>query len=163
MISFCRKGSLTVSRVLAGSPKKIFGAWTEPAILQKWWGPKDFSCPYCKIDLRPGGEYLLCVQSPAGEQYWSSGIYRDIQQNKRIVVTDSFSDRHGNIRTAGSVGLPLSWPSTLLITVEFRAVGAKTNLLLLHEGIPFEMLSSCEEGWNESLDKLERILDIDIN
>ncbi len=31
--------------------------WTDPKHVVRWWGPKDFTAPFCKIDLKPGGDF----------------------------------------------------------------------------------------------------------
>jgi uncharacterized protein YndB with AHSA1/START domain len=73
---------------------------------------------------------------------------------KKLVITDSFSDSKGNITSASEHGLPGEWPRELLITYELEEADGATKLKLTHEGIPEEMHDECVKGWNESLDKL---------
>jgi uncharacterized protein YndB with AHSA1/START domain len=146
--------ALVIVRSFNASKEQLFESWTDPEKVMKWWGPKGFTAPVCKIDLRVGGEYLFCTRSPEGQDFWSKGVYQEISVPHRIVATDSFSDAHGNIISASSVGLPGGWPSTLLITLHFDDDAGKTKLTLLHEGLPIEMLESCESAWNEYFDKL---------
>ena len=145
---------LTIHRQFNATAESVFTALTDPKKVMKWWGPKGFTCPMCRIDLRVGGEYLVCMRSPKGEDYWSKGVYLEIRNNERIVVSDSFSDEHGNIRTASSVGLPGSWPSTLTISVDLHFQDGETSLILIHEGLPLQLVESCRAGWNEMLDRL---------
>jgi len=44
----------------------VWKAWTEPARVMRWWGPKGFISPACDIDLRVGGKYLYCERGPDG-------------------------------------------------------------------------------------------------
>ncbi|MGC1359923.1 MAG: SRPBCC domain-containing protein, partial [Silvibacterium sp.] len=30
----------------------VFAAWTDPERLARWWGPKMFSNPVCRVDAR---------------------------------------------------------------------------------------------------------------
>src|SRR5919204_652300 len=62
-----------------------------------WWGPKDYTCPFCEMDLRVGGKYLNCMRSPKGRDYWSTGVFREILLMERLVFTDSFADEQGNV------------------------------------------------------------------
>jgi len=50
---------LTVRRVVAAPPTKLFEAWTTPALLRSWWGPKpkDVCCIKADVDHRIGGAY----------------------------------------------------------------------------------------------------------
>jgi uncharacterized protein YndB with AHSA1/START domain len=149
---------LKITKVFNACPARVFDAWTNPLQLVQWLGPEGFTSPVCRVDLRVGGEYHYCVRSAEGVDYWSKGIFLQIDPGRKLVVADSFSDSYGNIRPASSVGLPPGWPSTLLITVVFHNKGEATSLSLLHENLPQEMLASCRAGWNESFIKLAKIL-----
>ena len=146
---------LIISRTFAAPREKIWQAWTEPEHLQRWWGPKDFTAPVCKIDLRVGGTYLNCMRSPEGQDYWSTGTYREIVAPTRLVCTDSFADENGNVVPASHYNMSGDWPLALQITVTFEEQGGKTLLTLRHDGLPAgEMRTMCAAGWNESFDKL---------
>ena len=45
------------------SPEEVFDAWTNPAVLKRWWAPQPtWTSPGCEIDLRVGGRYVLRMQ-----------------------------------------------------------------------------------------------------
>jgi len=137
----------------------VWKAWTEPEQLMRWWGPKGFISPACAIDLRVGGRYLFCMRSPEGQDFWSTGTYRDIVVPERIVCSDSFADEHGNVVPATHYGMSPYFPLELQVTVTLVEYAGKTRMTLRHEGIPpGEMRELCEAGWNESFDKLAEIL-----
>ncbi len=50
---------LVITRVFDAPRALVFKAWTEPERLMRWWGPKGFTTPFCKVDLRPGGVLSL--------------------------------------------------------------------------------------------------------
>jgi uncharacterized protein YndB with AHSA1/START domain len=150
IISIHRKFDLPVDTV--------WKAWSEPASCKKWWGPKDFTCPHCSIDFKVGGKYLSCMQAPDGKQFWSTGVYKEIIPQRKIVFTDNFADSKGNIKSASDLNMPGDWPQELSITVTLEEVAGKTDLSLQHVGIPEEMYDECIQGWQESFDKLERNL-----
>jgi hypothetical protein len=50
------------------------------------------------------------------------------------------------------------WSKELKITIDLQDQNGKTELTLTHEGLPIEMYDECIDGWNESLDKLEKNL-----
>lgn len=146
---------LVITRILAAPRELVWKAWTEPERLIRWWGPKDFTAPYCKIDLRVGGAYLFCMRAPDGKDYWSTGRYRDLVAPGRLVCTDSFADADGKVVPASYYGMGDDWPKELLIMVTFEAEANGTRLTLRHVGIPTgEMRELCATGWNESFDKL---------
>ena len=88
------KDALTIIRVFDAPRGLVWEAWTEPENVKLWWGPKDFTSPVNKIDLRVGGKYLSCMRSPDGKDYWSTGVYREIT-GARAARLDRFICRPG--------------------------------------------------------------------
>ncbi|MHC1754138.1 MAG: SRPBCC domain-containing protein [Methanosarcina sp.] len=151
---------LVITRIFDAPRELVWKAWTDPERVKRWWGPKDFTSPVSKIDLRVGGSYLNCMRSPEGEDYWSAGVYREIVEPERIVYTDSFSDAEGNLVPASHYGMSGDWPLELLVTVTFEEYEGKTRLTLRHVGIPAgENRDMAKAGWNESFDKLAEYLE----
>ena len=149
------KDELTITRIFDAPREKVWKAWTAPEEVKKWWGPKNFTAPVSKIDLRVGGKYLSCMRGPDGKDYWSTGVYRELVPMERIVVTDSFADEKGNVVPASHYGMTGDFPLELLVTVTFEQLGNKTKMVLRHEGIPSGMMRELTEtGWSESFDKL---------
>src|SRR5437773_7933520 len=69
---------LRIVRVFDAPRERVWKAWTDPDRVKSWWGPRSFTAPFAKIDLRVGGKYLYCMRSPDGKDYWSTGVYREI-------------------------------------------------------------------------------------
>jgi len=149
----------TMSRVFDAPRELVWKAWTDPEQLMRWWGPKDYTSPFCEIDLREGGKYLNCMRSPEGQDYWSTGVYREIVPLERIVLTDSFADENGNVVPASHYGFGDDFPLELEVIVTFEDDGDKTKMTLKHVGFPAgEVSEQAGAGWNESFDKLAEIL-----
>lgn len=85
--------------------------------VKRWWGPKDLTSPVCKIDLRVGGKYHFCMRSAEGQDFWNTGVYREIVEPERIVYTDSFADEKGNVVPATHYGMGEDFPLETLVTV----------------------------------------------
>lgn len=146
---------LIITRFLDAPREFVWKAWTEPDRFMHWWGPREFTTSVSEMDFRVGGEYLTCMRSPDGQDYWSKGVYREIVEPERIVFTDSFSDEDGETVPASYYGMSGDWPMELLVTVTFEEYEGKTKLTLRHAGIPAgENRDMAAEGWNESFDKL---------
>lgn len=157
--SVVKETVLVITRDFDASPELVWKAWTDPEHIKLWWGPKNFTAPFSRIDLSVGGTYLLCMRSPEGQEYWTTGVYREIIPLKRIVYTDSFSDENGNVVSSSYYGLGEDFPLELLVTVSFEDMGGKTRMTLRHEGLPAgEIKDMTGTSWNESFDKLEESL-----
>jgi uncharacterized protein YndB with AHSA1/START domain len=151
---------LTLTRIFDAPRSLVWKAWTDPELLKRWWGPKIFTAPVIKVDLRTGGKYLFAMRDPDGKDFWSTGTYREIIPLERIVATDSFSDEMGNVVPASSYGITGDWPLEAQVTSTFEEKKGKTTYTLRYEFMPpKEMLTSMVTGWNESLDKLGKVLE----
>jgi uncharacterized protein YndB with AHSA1/START domain len=151
--------ALVITRIFDARREQVFKAWSERDRLVRWWGPKGFTTPVCNIDFRPGGAYHYCMRSPDGKDYWGKGVYREIVEPERIVCTDSFADEKGNTVSPRHYGMSPDWPEEALITVTFREHSGKTQFTLHHAPLkPGTERDMCEQGWNETLDKLEDYL-----
>ncbi len=147
--------ALVITRVFDAPREAVFKAWSEPERMMRWWGPRGFTTPVCKIDFRVGGKFLNCMRSPDGKDYWSTGVYQEIVEPERIVCTDSFADSEGNVVPASHYGMAGDFPMEMLVTVTFEDQDGKTKMMLRHVGLPAgENRDGANQGWNESFDKL---------
>jgi len=149
------QNEIVINRVFNLPVSVVWLAWTDAEYFKKWWGPRGFSCPSSKMEARVGSKYLNCMRGPDGKEYWSTGVVKELIPERKLVVTDSFSDDKGNIKPASEYGMPGVWPKELLITVYLEEADGATKMKLKHQGIPGEMREDCIKGWNESFDKLE--------
>jgi uncharacterized protein YndB with AHSA1/START domain len=160
---------IVIERVFDAPVEKVWEAWTDPKKVKEWWGPKDFTAPSIKIDLRVGGKYIFAMHGPEGSEWdkdmYSAGIYKEIIPYKKLVVTDYFSDEDGNPVSPTQHGLESDTPQEMTATFEFEDMGDdKTKLTITYpkpetrEQYEALLRSGMTDGWNQSLDKLEGIL-----
>jgi uncharacterized protein YndB with AHSA1/START domain len=138
---------LVLTRVFDAPREVVFKAWTDPARLKRWWGPKRFTNPVCEVDVRPGGAMRIHMRGPDGTVYPMTGVYHEIVEPERLVFTASALDANGD---------PLFEQMTI---VTFAEHGGKTKLTVhasfskvRPEAAPH--LAGAEMGWNMSLDRL---------
>jgi uncharacterized protein YndB with AHSA1/START domain len=148
--------ALVITRTFDAPRELVWKAWSDPAHVMRWWGPKGFTTPVCKMDFRVGGTWFSCMRSPEGQDFWGIGVYQEIVPMERIVTTDSFADEKGNVVPASHYGMEGDIPLEMLITVTFEDIGdGKTKMTLTHAGLPAgEHQTGANQGWNESFDKL---------
>jgi uncharacterized protein YndB with AHSA1/START domain len=154
-----KKGLLIITRTFDAPPGLVWKAFTDPALMGRWWGPKGYTAPVMKIDLRVGGKYLYCMRSSEGRDIWSTGVFREIVPYRKLVATDSFADEKGNVVMASHYGMTGEWPSELIATETFDEENGRTRFTLRHEDFPSAQDSEmARAGWNESFDKLDDVL-----
>lgn len=97
---------LVITRTFDAPRELVWKAWTDPAHFIRWYGPTGFTSPACTIDLRVGGVHLNCMRSSEGQEFWYTGVYREIVAPERLVYTDSFADASGNPVPPSHYGVP---------------------------------------------------------
>lgn len=153
------EGNITITRIFNAPPERVWQEWTNPDLYMCWWGPKDYYAPFAQFDLHVGGRYLSSMRGPDGKDVWSTGVYKEIIEPRRIVMSDSFADEKGNIVPATYYGMGNDFPDELEVEVTLEDIGGQTRLTLEHCGLPTgAILEQAREGWNESLDKLSECL-----
>jgi uncharacterized protein YndB with AHSA1/START domain len=146
---------LVITRVLDAPRSLVFKSWTEPERLMRWWAPKGFTTPFCKIDLRVGGVFHYCMRSPEGRDIWGRGVYREITPPALLVYTDAFADADGNPVPPAHYGMSSGHPADTLVTVTFAEHDGKTTLTLRHSILEsVEEREGTRQGWTEMFDRL---------
>ncbi|RAP75854.1 SRPBCC domain-containing protein [Paenibacillus montanisoli] len=152
---------LVLERVFDAPRDLVFKVFSEAEHLKRWWGPRGWEVPVCKIDFRPGGVWhycMKCMDQSQGEFYgmesWGKGVYKEIVKPEKIVYTDYFSDAEGNVDE--------NLPATE-VTLEFVDQGGKTKLVNRAEYVSAEALKTVIDmgmlqGISETWDRLEEHL-----
>lgn len=161
------ENELVITRIFDAPVELVWKMWTEPENCKKWWGPRGFTTPFCKIDFRVGGKFLNCMKATQEIEgpdiwkkgIWSTGVYKEIIPLEKIVCTDSFADENGNVVHATHYGMTKDFPLEMLITVTFEEHNGKTKVTLRHMGMPAGAdTEGANQGWNQSFDKLAEIM-----
>jgi len=83
---------LVLSRLIDAPPEKLYRCWTEPALLKQWFAPRPYVTPVAEMDVRAGGSSLIVMRGPDGQDMPNRGIYLEVVPNKRLVLTDAFTE-----------------------------------------------------------------------
>jgi len=68
------------SRVINAPRESVFAAWTDPGILQRWWGPAGFTNTFKEFDLRPGGKWRFTMHGPDKGNYQNECVFIKIEK-----------------------------------------------------------------------------------
>lgn len=133
---------LLIERTFDAPAALVFRIWEKPEHMQRWWGPKDFTCTSLSLDFRPGGAWRACIYAHAYGESWMSGVFREIERDRRIVFSFKWED--GNEQP----GLDT------LVTVEFQELNGRT-VQSFHQTpfISVEIRDSHVSGWSECIDR----------
>jgi len=150
---------LTLTRLIDAPRERVWKAWSDPEMVQRWWGPDHFSSPSCKMDFRVGGKTVVCMRGPAGTEWdkdmFNTWTYAKIVPMDLIEFLQNPSDKDGSHADPRTLGLREDFPLNVRTVVELRPAGDKIEMTVSEHGFPAgEMLSQAEAGLNQTLDKL---------
>jgi uncharacterized protein YndB with AHSA1/START domain len=150
---------LVVTRIIDAPVEQVWKAWTDPQSVMRWWGPKYYTSPSCKIDLREGGKYLFCMRAPkeqGGQDMYTAGVYKQIVPMQRLEFTQILADKDGNIIDPLSIAMPPDFPKEIRTAVVFKAIkGDMTELTVTeYDWTPGTMYVYSLAGMHQSIDKL---------
>lgn len=133
--------SLVVRRKIKSSPERLFEAWTTPAHLRAWWGPRGVKCNEAVIDLRVGGHYRIGNLLPDGKVVVIEGTFELIEPPSKLIYT--WCVDHGPIERV-----------TVRFEVDARAPGS-TEVIVVHDDIRDDAVRTTHEtGWSGCLEGL---------
>lgn len=76
---------ISLSRVYDAPLQSVWGAWTDPAEVAQWWGPRGFTLTTYSHDLRTGGHWHYTMHGPDGADYENTTQYIEVEPLKRMV------------------------------------------------------------------------------
>jgi len=139
---------LKFTRTFDAPREMVFKAWTDPKQIAKWFGPRHFTTTVQEHNATPGGLSRIVMHGPDGKDYPAKAIFREVVRPERLSMSSFVIDAKGNE------------VMETLITATFEEKNKKTTLTVTvkvvkstPEAKPY--LSGMEEGWKQTLDKLE--------
>ena len=160
-VQFLNSFPIELTKNFSAPIGRVWKSWCSSEMMKQWFGPENYTCPEAQINFEEGGKYLVAMEDASGAVMWGTGIYKEIDPFQRIVMMDAFSDAHGNVISAEKAGMPGNWESDYCtITVDFQSTPEDGTIMTLkHEGIPSEMRNECLQGWDQSFDKLRKLVE----
>jgi len=142
--------NVKLHRVFTAPVEKVFKAFADADAMAFWFPPYGFLCKVHSMDFKIGGSYKMTFTNfTTGNGHSFGGEYLEIRPNALIKYTDQFDDPN--------------LPGQMITTIEFKQVLCGTELIATQEGIPDEIPTEmCYLGWQESLDKLKRLVEPNI-
>lgn len=87
-----KSNELKITRVYEAPVDVVWDAWTDPAQVAKWWGPRGFTLTTHSKDLRPGGHWAYTMHGPDGTNYENKTLYHEVEPQAKLVYDHGGSD-----------------------------------------------------------------------
>jgi uncharacterized protein YndB with AHSA1/START domain len=142
--------SVSLHRVFTAKPAKVYRAFTDALAIASWLPPYGFLCTVHHMEAKAGGSYKMSFTNfTTGNSHSFGGKYLELEPDKFLKYTDVFDDPN--------------LPGEMITTVWLTEVSVGTELKVTQEGIPAMIPAEmCYLGWQESLDKLTRLVEPNI-
>jgi len=141
---------VSLHRVLKTSPEKVYRAFTEAPAMASWLPPYGYTCTVHQMNAETGGTFKMSFQNfTTGNSHSFGGKYLELKPNEFLKYTDTFDDPN--------------LPGEMITTVSLRKNIAGTEIKITQEGIPSAIpVEMCYLGWQESLEKLAKLVEPEI-
>ena len=140
---------LRQSRVFHAPRQTVFAAWSSAEHVKRWFAPETFSVPDASVRMEVGGEFDVCLRSPAGEEHWVRGRFVEVTTYTRLVIDMTCTDRDGKALFGA------------LTELEFSDALGGTRMDVVQRYTLIDpsagwMTKGAPDGWRTTLDKLEK-------
>jgi uncharacterized protein YndB with AHSA1/START domain len=143
--------TVSLHRVIAAKPDKVYRAFLEPDAAASWLPPFGYVCTVHELSANVGGKHRMSFRNfTTGNSHSFGGTYVEMVPGERLVYTDKFDDPN--------------LPGEMKVTVTLKAVSVGTEMTIEQEGLPDVIpVEACYLGWQESLRKLAKLVEPEIN
>ena len=146
--------SILVAREFSAPLADVWRAYTEPELLDRWWGPAPWRAETKTMNFSPGGYWLYAMVGPENQRHWARMNYIAISHHRSIELADAFCDENGSVNHELPVSQGhMTFAATANGTrVEFKMVYATEEALRQIVEMGFA------EGITACFDQLEALL-----
>jgi uncharacterized protein YndB with AHSA1/START domain len=128
---------------------RVFAAYTDPALVPEWWGPRGTTTVVDEMDVRAGGGWRFVSRDQDGAETAFRGTYREVTAPERIVQTFEWEGMPGHVSVE---------------TAEFEDLGGRTRITtttIFHTSEERDGMlgSGMERGMNETYARLDELLE----
>ena len=114
--------TVSLHRILATTPEKIYRAFVEPDAIAQWIPPNGFTCTVHQLEPKVGGSHRMSFRNfTTGQGHSFGGQYLELARNERLRYTDKFDDPN--------------LPGEIRVTVTLKKVSVGTELTIVQENL----------------------------
>jgi len=146
--------TLTAIGVYPVPVSRLWEAWSDPRMLERFWGPPSWPATFTQHTVRVGERSLYFMTGPNGESSHGYWTFSEVDPGKRFVVRDGFCSPDG----APNEGFPETIMEVTFESTEggsrFTAVSTFASVEAMEQLLSMGML----EGFSTAMGQLDAVL-----
>jgi len=139
---------LLITREFNAPRDLVFRAMTDPVLLARWWGPRQYRTVVDTMDARPGGKWRMRNIGADGVEHAFRGEFRELVPSERIVWTFEYEPLPGHI----------SVETMILTERDGRTLLTVRDVFSSKEDLEGMVNNGMESGARESYERLDEVL-----
>lgn len=84
--------TMTVTSEFAAPIERVWTVWSDPRLLERWWGPPSHPATVVDHDLTPGGRVTYFMTGPDGERFYGYWDVTAVEVPTSLDFDDGFAD-----------------------------------------------------------------------
>jgi uncharacterized protein YndB with AHSA1/START domain len=109
--------TIVITRDFDAAPSLVFRAFTDPALIARWWGPRSLTTVVDRIEPRAGGVWRFRNHDAAGNEYGFHGVFHAVHDDRQIVRTFEFEGEPDKVSLDTTTFAPVGGNRTRVIAV----------------------------------------------
>jgi uncharacterized protein YndB with AHSA1/START domain len=138
---------IRTERVFDHPRERVFAAFTDPALVPEWYGPRCTTTTVDVMDVRPGGQWRFVSTSEEGETAFR-GTYREVTPPERVEQTFEWEGMPGHVAVETATFEDLGGRTRIVTTTLFHTTEERDGMLQ----------SGMTKGMEETYARLDELL-----
>jgi uncharacterized protein YndB with AHSA1/START domain len=146
--------TMTITAQFDAGPERIWEMWSDPRLLERWWGPPSHPATFVQHDLSPGGRSSYFMTGPDGQKHHGWWEIKEVEPPRRLLIEDGFADD-------GTFNEDMPGPSSATVTItESDGVTTMSIESKFADRQNMEQLleMGMEQGMSEALGQIDALL-----
>jgi uncharacterized protein YndB with AHSA1/START domain len=142
------KQEIVITRTFDAPRELVYRAYTDPDLIPRWWGPRQYETVVDRLEPRQGGVWRFLNRDADGTEYAFHGVIHEASP-ERIVQTFEFEGEPGHVALDTAVLEDAGGGRTrVTATSVFQSVADRDGMVA----------SGMESGARETYDRLAELL-----
>lgn len=146
--------TMTITAEFDAGAERIWEIWSDPRLLERWWGPPHYPATFVEHDLTPGGRCAYFMTGPDGQKHHGWWRIEETEPPKRLRFADGFDDE-------GNPNEEMPGPSSATVTIA-ETDGATTMTIeskfASREDMEQMLEMGMEQGMIEALSQIDALV-----